>query len=277
MDAYLSAFREFTQVPALAYRILTSDTTGLKGKYHPFGPHKRQYLFAYEPQKGSAEKDLLIYFIHGGGWRVGNPMWRRPLVNYFTQLGYPVITPTYRLTPTHQFEHIREDVSLAFQKALSLPISQHRKILLIGESAGGNLAGLLMYDREELWRLGVEQDRFAGFLSVVGALDMDEMPHTFVLESYCGKKGSEIYTQANPVTYLRKDEETPVFILHGTNDGLVPLDVALSFGDHLNGIQKGLAQTEIIQGGTHFGLAADWYHGLDTATNRIFEWISMIE
>ena len=224
MEAYLSAFREFTQVPALAYRILTSDTTGLEGEYHAFGPDKRQYLFAYPPQKGVVEKDLMVYFIHGGGWRVGNPMWRKPLAAHLTALGFPVVTPTYRLTPTHRFEHIREDVSLGLQTALQLPMAQNRKILLIGESAGGNLGALLLYDREELGSLGVTQDRFAGFLSVVGALDMDEMPHTFVLEGYCGIKGSALYARANPMNYLQPDEKTPVFILHGTYDGLVPLE-----------------------------------------------------
>jgi acetyl esterase/lipase len=270
---WLPVFRELSQLPPLYYKSLTKKVSPMKMTKIPFGDHHRQYMLVYEPQERVAEQDKVIYFLHGGGWRVGRPERRQLLAELFTSMGYTVVLPTYRLIPKFTFYDLLADTQSGFQHFLQLPQAQGKRTLLMGESAGGNLASLLLYRRDLLEEIGISQDQFAGFVSVVGVLDMDGMPDNFYLRSYNGGRGSAIFHQSNPVNFLQEDEKVPVLIVHGTNDGLVPFRSAQRFAKKLQLIRPDLVDLFVVENGSHISVAGDWLFEENAVRKKVTSWI----
>ncbi len=133
----LHAFRP--EAPAVASTtdvpIRRADGTVLLAKY-------------YRPIT-SAPQDVigLAIFLHGGGWCVGDvdgyDVVCRQLAN---ASGCAVLSVDYRLAPEHPFPAAPEDARLAYDWAVrhgrGLGIDS-RRIALVGDSAGGNLALVL--------------------------------------------------------------------------------------------------------------------------------------
>lgn len=123
-----------------------------------FGPHPQQYVLLCQPPE--RKTDALLFFAHGGGWRMGNPWSFRFIGRYFAEQGFVTALSGYRLAPKFQFPAEMQDiyaglrVSLQAAKERGLPA---RRILLGGQSAGAQLVSLLAYDRDELERRGLDQ------------------------------------------------------------------------------------------------------------------------
>lgn len=105
-------------------------------------------------QNAQYVKDRLIIYAHGGGWARGSldthdALCRHLCVNTQTT----VIAIDYRLTPEHPFPAGFEDVCSVYQWALTRPdqlnIDPHARLIMMGDSAGGNIiagANLWMMD-----------------------------------------------------------------------------------------------------------------------------------
>ena len=82
--------------------------------------------------------DRIVLYIHGGGFVTGSSAARRSFTVYIVQkLGLNVISLDYRLAPEHPFPAGAEDCLAAYKALLERYAS--KRIILIGESAGGNL------------------------------------------------------------------------------------------------------------------------------------------
>lgn len=110
-------------------------------------------LFAPEPGK---EPEGVLLFFHGGGWVTGNiDSYDKVCQNMQKQTGYTVVSVDYRLAPEYPFPAAPEDcyavVREVFSDATLFGVPPE-KIVLIGDSAGGNLAAavsLMARDRGE--------------------------------------------------------------------------------------------------------------------------------
>lgn len=230
---------------------------------YPFGGDLRQYLILSQPKDGKITQDKIIYFVHGGAWHYGSPEMYRPVAKYFTDRGYAVFITAYRLAPKFHYEHMREDLNLSFKKVMEVLKSKNwsnRKIMLMGDSAGSNLAALLLYDRENLRKIGAKQSQFDCFVSFVGALNIDKMHETNAFKEFTNGYDSEILKKANPLTYIQKDEQVPVLAFHGTADGYVDYECTKSFIKKLNTIRPNLAQMLTINDGTHISVGGEWLY-----------------
>ncbi len=95
-----------------------------------------------EAATGAAPVATLLY-LHGGGFVGCSPRTHRPLTAAFALQGFSVFVPDYRLAPEHPFPAAPEDVR-AVWRALRAERS-HQRLVVAGDSAGGNLAlGLLV-------------------------------------------------------------------------------------------------------------------------------------
>jgi acetyl esterase len=88
----------------------------------------------------------LIVFFHGGGFVLGSIETHDPVARRFcSSAGCAVVSLEYRLAPEHRFPAATEDCLSAARwardNASSLGASPHR-IVLAGDSAGGNLAAV---------------------------------------------------------------------------------------------------------------------------------------
>ena len=82
--------------------------------------------------------DRIVLYIHGGGFVTGSAAARRSFTLYLAhRLGLNTVSPDYRLAPEHPFPQAPDDC-LAAYRALLLRYPAE-KIVLLGESAGGNL------------------------------------------------------------------------------------------------------------------------------------------
>lgn len=82
--------------------------------------------------------DRIVLYLHGGGFVVGSVKTRRMFTGYIAnKLGYNVAAPEYRLAPEHPFPVAPQDCFAVYRALLKEYAPD--KIVLLGESAGGNL------------------------------------------------------------------------------------------------------------------------------------------
>lgn len=82
--------------------------------------------------------DRIVLYLHGGGFVVGSVKTRRMFTSYIAdKLGYNVAAPEYRLAPEHPFPAAPRDCFAAYRALLGEYAPG--RIVLLGESAGGNL------------------------------------------------------------------------------------------------------------------------------------------
>ncbi|KAI6173604.1 Arylacetamide deacetylase [Aphelenchoides besseyi] len=115
----------------------------------------------YMPDKAKKTSNSLIIFIHGGGWcicqarkikrlktkntRLG--FYDGPMVSLIGRTGTPIISIDYKLSPEVQFPSAIDECEavikeIYYKKHSELGIDPER-ILLMGDSAGGNLSAVL--------------------------------------------------------------------------------------------------------------------------------------
>ncbi len=87
-------------------------------------------------------RHVSLFFVHGGGWRMGNRGQMHAIMNAFRSEGFPCLSVDYRLSKATTIEDQLEDVRLGLAiarerlEAAGLP----PRIALYGSSAGGHLA-----------------------------------------------------------------------------------------------------------------------------------------
>ena len=78
----------------------------------------------YLPMNGKQKLDLylpegkqnfpILFFVHGGAWRLGDRSNYRKLGEHFSRQGIGVVIPSYRLAPIYRHPAQVEDVAAAF-------------------------------------------------------------------------------------------------------------------------------------------------------------------
>ena len=91
--------------------------------------------------KDYEQNDRVIIYIHGGGWTLGAP---DHVSQNFAEIAYrtscKVIAVDYRLAPEHRFPAGLNDCTAVFTSLVDMGGYDPKNIILMGGSAGGNLA-----------------------------------------------------------------------------------------------------------------------------------------
>ncbi len=270
----LALAKQVAAVPFHFVRHQWKHETVSRPQKHAFGPHPRQYLMFWLPPKGLPERQSVIVFYHGGGWRLGWPNQFPTVADWFLRLGFPVALPAYRLCPRFAYPDMREDLNLALQKLLELMEINHlsqKKLLVGGMSAGATLAAHLVFNQQELANLAVSPDIFSGFISFGGPLDLELMPDVAPLRWYAGGRpgsASAPFIAANPMTWLSGNEQLPIMLVHGTSDAIVPFINSSSFYERYSG-PKTLFP---IPGGSHLDSLGFALNDVEAA-NAVAQWL----
>nr|XP_018669504.1 arylacetamide deacetylase isoform X2 [Ciona intestinalis] len=94
--------------------------------------------------QGKREPGPAIIFIHGGGWVMGSINGTATLlIQAAEETGFVVMSPEYRLAPEHPFPAPYDDCmnsTISFMKSSKRFNVDPKRIILSGDSAGGNLA-----------------------------------------------------------------------------------------------------------------------------------------
>ncbi len=178
-----------------------------------------------------------VVLVHGGGWEAGSKVtYLAPLLKLLANSGFAWFSVDYRLTPEvvvgEQIEDIRRAVRWVRSHAPEYRVDP-RRIVLLGESAGGHLAmqvGLDACEGQPGHPDPVEREscRVTGIVSFYGVYDFlplvsDAGPRSFLVRLLRHREwdqtGRELLRRFSPY-YLVYEGMPPVLLIHGTAERL---------------------------------------------------------
>lgn len=242
-----------------------------------FGVDPQQYALVYAPQRVRLDRNAIIFFLHGGGWSMGDPLQYRFIGRFFAQLGYPTILGGYRLAPKHQFPAQLDDACAGLKAGLAQLTNNGisvNQLVLGGHSAGAQLASLMTYNPSILQS---ERPLFSGLLNLSGPLNFAFCQSGDIrrlIDAYLGN--AKNWDIANPITYANPNSHTPVLCLHGEQDPLVDFANSMSFVNKINEGPVKRAQLQLLPNTYHSDtlnlfleqseqtkIVTDWLENLD--------------
>jgi acetyl esterase/lipase len=212
--------------------------------------------------------------IHGGGWIIGNKREQAlPLMNLMAARGWICVTANYRLSPKATFPDHLIDLKHAV-KWIREQIHNYGGdpsfIVATGGSAGGHLSSLLtLTANDPAYQPGFENvdTSLRGCVPFYGVYDFTD---THLLQVHHGlldvlqktvlKKSLEserdAFLRASPMHRIHSDAP-PMFVIHGDQDGLAPVEEARHFVKLLRESSKSPVAYAEIPGAQH---AFDIFH-----------------
>jgi acetyl esterase/lipase len=131
--------------------------------------HERQVLDVYAPP--GAKNRPVVFWIHGGGWQAGDKSSVQQKPQWFTEQDYVFVATNYRLLPTVEIDAIFRDVAKSI-RWVHEHIAEHggdpKRILVMGHSAGAQLAALMCTDDRYLKAEGLSLAIIKGCVPVDG-------------------------------------------------------------------------------------------------------------
>jgi len=136
----------------------------------PYGnAHERQVLDIYAPK--NAENLPVVFWIHGGGWQVGDKSDVQIKPKWFNERGLVFVSTNYRLLPHVKMDTLVRDVAKSLgwvHKNVAKHGGDPSRVLVMGHSAGAQLAALLCTDDRYLKAEGVPFNVLKGCVPVDG-------------------------------------------------------------------------------------------------------------
>ena len=107
----------------------------------------KKFRISRRKSRPSEIPSKVLVFFHGGGWVTGNiESYTKVCANMANQTGHTVVSVDYRLAPENPFPAGPEDCYQVVKEVFEELDSFHCKsedVILIGDSAGGNLAAVV--------------------------------------------------------------------------------------------------------------------------------------
>ena len=221
---YILAFSFFLLGSSAVAQTLTSDIPYVKNG------HERHVLDIYTPDEAGEGKLPVMFWIHGGGWQVGDKSDVALKPKVLTQRGFVFVSTNYRLLPDVEMDVLTEDVAKSLgwvHKNIAKYGGDPKRIFVGGHSAGAQLAALICTDDRYLKKEGVSFDVLKGCVPVDG--DTYDIPKIIMTAEhrqtlYGGKmytfghrqkfgNDPEKHVDYSAVTHVAKDKGIPPFLL----------------------------------------------------------------
>jgi len=190
-----------------------------------YGTDPRQRLDVYVPSAeapratapgAAAPGRPVVVFWYGGSWVEGNKAEYRFVGITLAEHGFVAVLPDYRLYPQVTFPAFDADGAAAVawvEKHVGEYGGDRGNIVLMGHSAGGQIAAMLAFDHDFLRKSGADPACISGLVGLSGTYvlvpDSDELRATF----------PPPYTEADwqPVRFVDA-KAPPTLLLHGLAD-----------------------------------------------------------
>jgi acetyl esterase/lipase len=216
-------------IPLLLILFPASSLGAQEPKVHrdlPYAEPKneRQMLDVYAPTEG--KNHPVVVWIHGGGWRQGDKSKVHNKPKAFVEKGFVLVSINYRFVPKVTVKQIAGDVAKAIRWTHDHAKEyggDPKRIIVMGHSAGAQLAALVCTDHRYLKAEGLPLSIIKGCVPVDG--DTYDVPMQIKTveekraKSYRMTFGDEeSQKDLSSVTHVAKDKNIPPFlILHVAN------------------------------------------------------------
>lgn len=131
--------------------------------------HERQVLDVYAPPE--AKNLPVVFWIHGGGWQAGDKTSVQLKPKAFVDKGFVFVSTNYRLLPDVEMETIFRDIAKSMHWVHD-HIAEYggdpNRVLVMGHSAGAQLAALICIDDRYLKAEGLSLAGIKGCVPVDG-------------------------------------------------------------------------------------------------------------
>jgi acetyl esterase/lipase len=131
--------------------------------------HERQVLDVYAP--ANARNLPVVFWIHGGGWQTGDKSSVQMKPQAFMDKGFVFVSTNYRLLPNVDMAIINRDIAKSIRWVHD-HIAEHggdpKRLLVMGHSAGAQLAALICIDDRYLKAEGLSLAIIKGCVPVDG-------------------------------------------------------------------------------------------------------------
>jgi acetyl esterase/lipase len=249
---------------------------------------EKQVLDVYSPR--DAKNLPVVFWIHGGGWQAGdkNDVQIKPQV--FADKGFVFVSIDYRLLPAVDMGTIVRDVAKAVRWVRD-HIAEYggdpNRLLVMGHSAGAQLAALICTDDRYLKAEGVPLTAIKGCVPVDGdTFDVPAIIETAETRwrvhglppakyGHRAKFGNdpEKHKDFSAVTHVAKDKGIPPFFILHVADHPDTTAQARRLGNVLK--DSGIPVTVFgARETTHGKINADIGRPDDPATKALFEFLS---
>jgi acetyl esterase/lipase len=192
--------------------------------------------------------------VPGGAWITGNKRGQaHPLMSHLAELGWVCVAINYRLSPRSTWPDQIVDVKRAIawtKENIADYGGDPDWIAITGGSAGGHLSSLAaLTPNDPRFQPGFEEadTRVQAAVPFYGVYDFtrsDDALHPMLVPIVAKRVFklsradiAEPFRVASPITHVSEDAP-PFFVLHGTNDSLIPVEQARSFTVRLREVSR---------------------------------------
>jgi acetyl esterase/lipase len=248
--------------------------------------NERQMLDVYAP--AGAKDRPIVFWVHGGGWQRGDKKEMNAKPQAFTDKGFLFATTNYRFIPNVTMQQIAGDVAKSIKWVYDHAAQyggDREKIVLMGWSAGAQLAALICTDDRYLKAEGLSLTNIKGCVPVDGdtfypALQIDTFdarPGARRPSAYRTKFPEGSDRELASVLYVTKDKGIPPFlILH--IGGRPESGTAIQAQVLANALLVAGVPVQVVaaEGKTHNTVDSDLGLPNETSTKAVFEFLDRV-
>ena len=192
--------------------------------------HKRHVLDIYTPEEPVGKSLPVMFWIHGGGWQVGDKSDVALKPKALTERGFVFVSTNYRLLPEVEMDELMGDVARSLgwvHRNIAKYGGDPTRIFVGGHSAGAQVAALICTDERYVKKEGVPFDVLKGCVPVDG--DTYDIPKIIMTAEhrqalYGGKvftfghrqkfgNDPEKHVDFSAVTHVAKGKGIPPFLI----------------------------------------------------------------
>ena len=202
---------EFGLTLALLNRL--APRRGVRRTEAAYAAGPRGGIDLYRPA-GAGDAPTVLFF-YGGGWEDGSRAMYRFVGAALAARGIACAIPDYRLFPEVRFPAFMEDAAAALAWLAARPFVDPGRLVLMGHSAGAQIATLLALDPR--YRRAAGAPAPAGVIGLAGPYDFLPL-RTEVLQAIFGP--AETWPDSQPVRFVGPDAP-PMLLATGARDRVV--------------------------------------------------------
>lgn len=231
-------------------------------------PAERQVLDVYSPK--DAKKLPVVFWIHGGGWQGGDKSSVQVKPQAFVDKGFVFVSTNYRLLPKVEMETIIRDIAKSMHWVHD-HIAEYggdpNRLLVMGHSAGAQLAALVSIDNRYLKAEGLSLDIIKGCVPVDG--DTYDIPAIIEMaETRCRVHGLPLPTFGHRIKFGNDPAKHKDFsaVTHVAKDKGIPPFLIVHVAEHPDTTAQAQRLENVLK---ESGIPVTRYGGRETTHNKI--------